>query len=81
MVAGMSTATDMLAKYLAAEQAILEGKEARLGDRVLRMEDLAEVRKGRQEWEARVSAEDARAARGNVGRLGGASFSLARLDQ
>ena len=29
----MTTATDMLAKYLAAEQAILEGKEARLGDR------------------------------------------------
>lgn len=81
MVAGMSTATDMLAKYLAAEQAILEGKEARLGDRVLRMEDLSEVRRGRQEWEARVNTETASAGRGRVGRIGGASFSLARLDQ
>lgn len=80
MVADMSAATDMLAKYLAAEQAILEGKEARLGDRMLRMEDLAEVRNGRKEWETRVAAE-ARAASGAGNAIGGATFSVARLDR
>lgn len=74
----MTTAADMLAKYLAAEQAILEGKEARLGDRLLRLEDLAEIRKGRQEWEQRVAAEGRRSA--SVPSLGGSTFSLARLD-
>lgn len=74
----MTTATDMLAKYLAAEQAILEGKEVRMGDRHLRMEDLAEVRRGRQEWEARANAEARQAARSPS--LGGATFSVARLD-
>lgn len=80
MVADMSTATDMLAKYLAAEQAILEGKEARLGDRMLRMEDLAEVRKGRQEWETRVAVES-RSASAAANAIGGATFSVARLDR
>lgn len=75
----MTTATDMLAKYLAAEQAILEGKEARLGDRLLKMEDLAEVRKGRQEWEARVAAESRKAA--GTPALGGATFAVARMDE
>lgn len=72
----MSTASDMLAKYLTAEAAILEGKEARLGDRWLRMEDLAEVRKGRTEWERRVAAETASAAGAPS-----VQFLLARLDR
>lgn len=75
----MTTTTDMLAKYLAAEQALLEGKEARLGDRLLRMEDLAEIRKGRQEWETRVNAESRQAAAAPS--LGGATYSVARLDE
>jgi len=75
----MTAASDMLAKYLAAEQAILEGKEARWADRVLRMEDLAEIRRGRQEWEARVQAESRQSAAAPS--LGGAAFSLARLDE
>jgi hypothetical protein len=75
----MSTATDMLANYLAAEQAILDGKEARVGDRLLRLEDLAEVRKGRLEWEQRVAAENAVAA--DAPRIGGIAFSHARLDR
>lgn len=75
----MTQATDMLEKYLAAEQAILEGKEARIGDRILRMEDLAQVREGRKEWEARVNAESQSGS--NAGNsIGGRSFSLARLD-
>lgn len=59
----MSTATDMLAAYLAAELALLEGKETRLGDRLLKYEDLAEIRKGRMEWERRVADEQAAANR------------------
>jgi hypothetical protein len=53
----MTTATDMLAKYLTAEVSILEGKEVSLGDRRLRMEDLDMVVAGRKEWEQRVAQE------------------------
>ena len=58
----MSEATDMLASYIAAEKAVLEGKTYRRGDRLLTMEDLPEIRKGRQEWEARAAAEANQAA-------------------
>lgn len=75
----MSTATAMLAKYLAAEQAILDGKEISFNDRKLRMEDLAEIRKGRIEWEQRVSAEGS--ATSKQPRIGGLGFSVARMDQ
>lgn len=73
----MTTTTAMLAKYMTAEAAILEGKEVRFGDRTLRMEDLSEVRAGRQEWERRAAAEANLAA----GRptFGGLSFSLANF--
>lgn len=74
----MTTATDMLAAYLQAESALLAGKEFRWTDgRHLRREDLAEVRKGRQEWEARVSAESAMAAGHPT--FGGRSFAVADL--
>ena len=71
----MTVATEMLAKYITAEAAILEGKEVRFADRTLRMDDLDLVRAGRKEWEARVAAEAALAA----GRptFGGLSFALA----
>ncbi|MPS27569.1 MAG: hypothetical protein E2576_11050 [Alcaligenaceae bacterium] len=69
----------MLAKYLAAEQAILEGKEARIGDRSLRMEDLPEIRLGRKEWEGRANAE--RAAAAALPSLGGLTFLTGRLDR
>lgn len=73
----MTTATDMLAKYLAAESAILEGKEVRFADRILRMEDLSMVIAGRQEWEMRVKAEsNSSAARPSIG---GAGFVLANF--
>lgn len=74
----MTTATDMLSAYLQAEAAILAGKEFRWSDgRHLRREDLEEVRKGRQEWEARVSAESAMAA--GQPTFGGRSFAVADL--
>lgn len=73
----MSQATDMLAAYIAAEAAVLLGKEATFGDRKLRMEDLAEIRLGRREWEQRVQAETTKTAP----KIGGLSFSLAKMDQ
>lgn len=72
-----------VAEYLAAETAVLEGKEIRMGiggagiDRSLRMEDLAEIRKGRQEWERTVSNLMARAA--GAPRIGGLGFSVANF--
>lgn len=73
----MTIANDMLQKYLAAELALLEGKEARFGDRSLRMEDLEQIREGRKEWERRVAAESARAAGGAT--FGGLGVSLANF--
>jgi hypothetical protein len=62
----MSAASDLLALYLAAEAKILAGQEATLGDRRLKLADLAEVRAERQNLERRVEAEN-RAAAGSVG--------------
>jgi hypothetical protein len=72
-------ATTMLAAYLQAETDVLLGKEARIGDRVFRSEDLSEIRAGRKEWEGRVRAEGARATGAST--IGGLRFSVARLDQ
>lgn len=69
----MSTATDMLADYLAAERALLKGRSFQWGDRQLTRADLAEVQKGRREWEQRVAAERRRAA----GDTSPARYSLA----
>ncbi len=73
----MSAATDMLDKYLAAEAAVLEGKEVSLGDRKLRMEDLSMIIAGRKEWQQRVAAEAGAAAR--VPSIGGMRYSLANF--
>lgn len=74
----MSTATDMLAKYLTAESALLEGKEVRFGDRLLKMEDLGAIRSGRQEWERRAAGEAARINR--AAGIGGLSVSVASFN-
>jgi hypothetical protein len=66
----MSTATDMRDAYIAAEKAILAGQSFAWGDRTLTRANLAEVRDGRAEWEAKANAE-ARAA------AGGGSFRYA----
>lgn len=55
----MSTATNMLAAYLAAESAILLNKEYQLNGRRVTRQDLPAIQKGRLEWEQRVSAENA----------------------
>ncbi|NQD37466.1 primosomal replication protein PriB/PriC domain protein [Permianibacter sp. IMCC34836] len=53
----MSQASDMVALYITAEQAVLEGKTYRHGEKLWTSEDLVEIRAGRREWEARVAAE------------------------
>lgn len=72
----MSIATDMVAKYLEAEAALLLGKSVSFGGRTLSSENLAEIRKGRQEWERRAAAE----ANGGA-TIGGLSYSVARFDR
>lgn len=74
----MTQAADMLALYIQAESAVLSGQEFTLGDRRLRRADLAEIRAGRREWQAKVSSEQARAA--GAATIGGLGFSVARLD-
>jgi hypothetical protein len=73
----MSTASDMLAKYLQAEADLLDhGQSSAFQGRMLSMADLAEIRAGRREWEAKVAQETAIAA----GR-GGTQWSVARFDE
>ena len=50
----MMTAQEMLDFYLQAEQSVLQGQTVRYGERLLTRADLAEIRKGRQEWQAVV---------------------------
>lgn len=72
----MSTATDMYAAYLAAETAILLGKDVSFQGRRVAMEDLDAIRKGRQEWEAKARAEAQPAGRrGGLGGYSVASFN------
>lgn len=73
----MSTATEMLSKYLEAEKAILDGKTISFQGRTMGMEDLDKIREGRREWEQRV-AQEQRAAAGRPS-IGGMSFSVARF--
>ena len=55
----MNTPTQNMADaYLQAELDILQnGKSSAIGDRILTMADLVEIRAGRKEWEARARAE------------------------
>jgi hypothetical protein len=66
IVCAMTTATEMLAQYIAAETAVLSGQRFRMGERELTRADLAEIRAGRREWAQTVAAETAAAA--NAGR-------------
>ncbi len=58
----MSTASDMVALYLNAESRVLAGKAVTLAGRSVSMEDLAEIRAGRKEWERKLAEEQASAA-------------------
>jgi hypothetical protein len=73
----MTIAKDMLAAYLAAEAAVLSGKTVQFNGRTHTQEDLAEIRKGRLEWERRVANETG----GGQATFGGLSYSVARFDR
>lgn len=53
----MKTAKEMLTTYQQAEIAVLQGQSVRFGEHMLTRADLAEIRKGRQEWQAAVDRE------------------------
>lgn len=74
----MSTSTEMLAKYLAAEIAVLEGKDVSFGDRRLSMADLPDIIAGRKEWEQRVAVESAKANRAPS--IGGLEMKVASFN-
>lgn len=75
----MSTAIDMLAAYLAAETAILQGKIGKVGDQSYQFEDLDKVQAGRREWQTKVNEELAKDS--GAPRIGGLGFAVARMDQ
>jgi hypothetical protein len=76
----MSTATDRLALYLAAEAEILKAEEVSLrgggggAERTLRMSRLLEVRQGIKDLQREIAAENA-----NSAGTGGLGFSVANL--
>lgn len=63
----MTTATDMLQRYIDAETKVLLGASVRWGERQLTRANLAEIQKGRQEWQRAVIAEQQAAAGGTPG--------------
>ena len=74
-MSSMTTATDMLTKYITAEAAILDGQQVRFGERILTRANLIEVQQGRREWERRVNAESRIAAGGTSPRYQTPDFS------
>lgn len=46
----------MIQRYADAEAAVLEGKSITFNGQQMAYENLSEIRKGRQEWERRLSA-------------------------
>lgn len=55
----MTTAAQMVELYLDAEKELLAGKTTVMNGRTFTMENLQEIRAGRQEWERRAAAEQA----------------------
>lgn len=76
------TAQQMLGFYMEAEVALLQGKSVRFNDggvdRMVTMEDLDWIQRGRREWQGKVDATAARASRAPT--IGGLTFSVARMD-
>lgn len=62
----------MIQRYIDAEMAVLDGKSVTFNGQQMTMENLSEIRQGRQEWEHRLVALTAR-RRGNPG------YKLARF--
>jgi len=72
------TAEEMLAKYLAAEAAVLQGQTIEFDGRRIGRADLDTIRAGRKEWESKVNGQKSRAA--GAPTIGGLGYSLARLN-
>ncbi|KAB7896433.1 hypothetical protein ASE93_15385 [Serratia sp. Leaf50] len=47
---------DMIQQYLNAEKAVLQGKSITFNGQSMTMENLSEIRSGRESWERRLSA-------------------------
>lgn len=62
----------MIDNYLTAERAVLEGKSVTMNGQAMTMENLSEIRKGRADWERRLSSFDA-------AQSGRATYKLARF--
>ncbi|SEG15089.1 primosomal replication protein PriB/PriC domain protein [Marinobacterium lutimaris] len=70
----MTTAAEMVQLYTDAEAKVLKGQTVKVNGRELTRANLAEIRAGRQEWEAKASAAAQKAAGVRRGR------SLASFD-
>lgn len=57
----MSTATDMLAAYIAAETAVLGGQSYTINGHSFSRADLGKLQEGRQYWQGEVNKETAAA--------------------
>lgn len=61
----MSTASDMVNLYIAAERAVLQGQSYTIANRTLTRANLAEIRAGRKEWEAKYRQEQSASSGGS----------------
>ena len=62
----LEIAQAQLDKYLAAETAVLSGQEYRIGERLLKRANLAEIQGGIDLWNRRVQALSMRSTTGRV---------------
>jgi hypothetical protein len=56
LVVNKSDIEAMIQRYAEAEMAVLDGKSIKFNGQEMTMENLSEIRKGRQEWERRLSS-------------------------
>lgn len=75
----MSTATDMLAAYIAAETAVLGGQAYTIAGRSMTRANLKEIRDGVTYWQNKVNVENA--ASKKLQSLGGNPFSVVSFNQ
>lgn len=74
----MTTTAEMVQHYINAEIAVLEGKSYGFNGRTFTSENLADIRAGRVEWEAKLRAEQAGQSRQR--RFSGAGVKIARFN-
>ena len=66
----LAQAQDKLTTWMAAEDKIANGQEARQGDRVLKYADLKEVRESITYWEGKCAELDSGDGSGNITPIG-----------